>query len=226
MTRILTSWSWTADPEAPLRWPDPERRVVLVEPDLFEGALDARQVHASRIVAQVEGRCAVFVEPTRTPDQLGRTGRILDGIVPALLARTQADLDAGLPDLLAVRGAHRALLLEPTETMSLPLNISDCILDADGHCIGEAVIDWVLVRGTDQPLHPGWVRSIRDECAAAGVPFAFLSWGSWIPTDRQSSDGVPTGWVRAHNRIGCRLDGREHMDSPWGPLGVDDGGGP
>ena len=30
-------------------------------------------------------------------------------------------------------------------------------------------------------MHPDWVRSIRDQCQAAGVPFHFKQWGEWSP---------------------------------------------
>ncbi|MEY2882392.1 MAG: hypothetical protein RL490_116 [Pseudomonadota bacterium] len=30
-----------------------------------------------------------------------------------------------------------------------------------------------------RPAHPDWFRSLRDECAAAGVPFFFKQWGEW-----------------------------------------------
>ena len=32
-----------------------------------------------------------------------------------------------------------------------------------------------------RPMHPEWARSIRDQCAAAGVPFLFKQWGEWAP---------------------------------------------
>jgi len=32
-----------------------------------------------------------------------------------------------------------------------------------------------------RPMHPEWVRSIRDQCQAAGVPFFFKQWGEWSP---------------------------------------------
>src|SRR3546814_16396518 len=33
-------------------------------------------------------------------------------------------------------------------------------------------------------MHPDWARSLRDQCAAAGVPFLFKQWGEWgAPTD-------------------------------------------
>ncbi len=48
-----------------------------------------------------------------------------------------------------------------------------------------AVIDWVIVGGESgpnaRPMHPDWARSLRDHCAAAGVPFLFKQWGEWAP---------------------------------------------
>jgi len=30
-----------------------------------------------------------------------------------------------------------------------------------------------------RPMHPDWVRSLRDQCYAAGIPFFFKGWGDW-----------------------------------------------
>ena len=42
-------------------------------------------------------------------------------------------------------------------------------------------IHWVIVGGESgpraRPMDPAWVRSIRDQCAKAGVPFFFKQWG-------------------------------------------------
>jgi protein gp37 len=42
-------------------------------------------------------------------------------------------------------------------------------------------IDWVIVGGESgphaRPIDPHWVRSIRNDCVAAGVPFFFKQWG-------------------------------------------------
>lgn len=61
--------------------------------------------------------------------------------------------------------------------------------------------DWVITGGeTDQgahkarPANPDWYRSLRDQCAAAGVPFHFKQWGEWQPYMGQ----VPTN----HNPAG------------------------
>lgn len=49
----------------------------------------------------------------------------------------------------------------------------------------EALIDWVVVGGESgpnaRPMHPAWARSIRDQCAAASVPFHFKQHGEWGP---------------------------------------------
>lgn len=48
-------------------------------------------------------------------------------------------------------------------------------------------LDWVIVGGESgagaQPMHPEWVRSLRDQCAAAGKldRFFFKQWGMWAP---------------------------------------------
>ncbi len=52
---------------------------------------------------------------------------------------------------------------------------------------GGGKLDWVIVGGESgrgaRPMHPDWARSIRDQCAAAGVPFFFKQWGEWAPGD-------------------------------------------
>lgn len=68
--------------------------------------------------------------------------------------------------------------------------------------IGEVslALHWVIVGGESgpkaRPMHPDWVRSLRDQCAAAGVPFLFKQWGEWCPRGPESFgypsvDGVP-----------------------------------
>lgn len=46
-------------------------------------------------------------------------------------------------------------------------------------------IHWVIVGGESgsgaRPMHPDWVREIRDQCVAANVPFFFKQWGEYVP---------------------------------------------
>jgi protein gp37 len=46
-------------------------------------------------------------------------------------------------------------------------------------------IDWVIVGGESgpraRPMHPDWVREVRDQCNNAGVAFFFKQWGGIRP---------------------------------------------
>jgi protein gp37 len=59
-------------------------------------------------------------------------------------------------------------------------------------------LNWVICGGETgpgaRPMHPDWVRSLRDQCVAAGVPFFFKSWGEFI---------VPEDGERACRVCGC-----------------------
>lgn len=48
-------------------------------------------------------------------------------------------------------------------------------------------IDWIIAGGESgpkaRPSHPDWFRSLRDQCAAAGVPFFFKQYGEWAQCD-------------------------------------------
>lgn len=48
-------------------------------------------------------------------------------------------------------------------------------------------LNWVIAGGESgpqaRPSHPDWFRSLRDQCAAAGVPFLFKQWGEYHPAE-------------------------------------------
>ncbi|MCH9649544.1 MAG: phage Gp37/Gp68 family protein [Deltaproteobacteria bacterium] len=62
-----------------------------------------------------------------------------------------------------------------------------------GHMIGPDdilpdKIDWVIAGGESgpgaRPMHPDWVRSLRDQCEREHVPFFFKQWGQFCPYDQ------------------------------------------
>ena len=77
-------------------------------------------------------------------------------------------------------------------------------------------VDWVIAGGESgphaRPAHPDWFRSLRDQCAAAGVPFHFKQWGEWAPYDRSRSDGAalatPNALDEPMQHLGKKLAGR------------------
>ncbi|MBF2715689.1 phage Gp37/Gp68 family protein [Agrobacterium vitis] len=56
-------------------------------------------------------------------------------------------------------------------------------------------LDWVVAGGESgrnaRPMHPDWVISLRDQCAAAGVPFLFKQWGEWHTAAYRTTDEEP-----------------------------------
>jgi protein gp37 len=78
-----------------------------------------------------------------------------------------------------------------------PMDPETGTLECCKHCdytgfVSEAAVHLVIVEGESgpdaRPMHPDWVRSIRDQCDAAGVAFHFKQWGEWAPTEDQFID--------------------------------------
>jgi len=77
-------------------------------------------------------------------------------------------------------------------------------------------LDWVIAGGMTgkdaAPLHPDWIRSLRDQCKAADVPFFFKQWGSGeSPLFADWIDGMSAGHFKAK---GSELDGCQWKQFP------------
>lgn len=55
-------------------------------------------------------------------------------------------------------------------------------------------LDWVICGGESgpkaRPMNPDWVRSLRDQCQEASVPFFFKQWGEFISCQQDEWAGV------------------------------------
>lgn len=142
----------------------------------------------------------------------------------------QDEADRDIPKLLATPAAVRFLSIEP---MLGPINLRwqpyahqatgetyRQYLERQGavnHLEALRKIDWVIAGGESgtsaRPMHPEWLRAMRDQCAAAGVPFLFKQWGEWAPADEMASEfqehydvqGLTSG---ASVRVGKKAAGR------------------
>lgn len=111
-----------------------------------------------------------------------------------------------IPDLLATPAAVRWLscepLLGPVDLMS-PFYahstgywMQGFLRDKSEHDdfrYWAEKLDWVVCGGESgkdaRPMHPDWARQLRDQCAAAGVPYFFKQWGEWaVALDRERDD--------------------------------------
>jgi len=122
----------------------------------------------------------------------------LDGEAPAnawigATVVNQAEADRDVPKLLATSAEVRFLSMEP---LLGQVDFAGMWVEHDNPAIHENVLermDWIIVGGESghqaRPMHPDWVRSIRDQCQAAGVPFLFKQWGEFeFSYDRDRDD--------------------------------------
>jgi protein gp37 len=112
---------------------------------------------------------------------------------------TQEEADRDIPKLLQVPARVRFLSMEP---LLGPVNFrwAPYAHEARGQTYREYLesraagvneyealrqIQWIIVGGESgghaRPMRLSWVRSLRDQCAAASVPFFFKQHGEWAP---------------------------------------------
>lgn len=92
-------------------------------------------------------------------------------------------------------------------------------------------LHWIIAGGESGgpavPMHPDWVRSLRDQCAAAQVAFFFKQWGEWLPQAQAAALPAPARAYKGHRfddgtlmlRVGVQdagrmLDGVQHHAFP------------
>lgn len=143
----------------------------------------------------------------------------------------QEEANQRIPHLLAVSAVRRFLSCEPLlasvrldmlQRESLNGTLIDNALtgfrsNGFGGIAGPK-IDWIIAGGESGPkARPpmiGWIRALRDQCWAAGVPFFFKQWGEFAPDDPAAAH---TAMTRVGKKAaGALLDGREWRQFPQG----------
>lgn len=106
-----------------------------------------------------------------------RTGRWSKHVGVLITVCTQPEADRDIPRLLHLKRAFGV----PWVGLSIEPLLNATSLKPEW--LEE--LDWVIVGGESgphaRPMHPDWARHLRDQCAAAGVPFTFKQWGAWKP---------------------------------------------
>jgi len=123
----------------------------------------------------------------------------------------QQEADERIPELLQTPAAVRFISAEPLldeirlgsiwlpESKAWLKALTGRIENCGGSSNLGARINWVIAGGESgpnaRPMHPDWARSLREQCAAAGVPFFFKQWGEWAPSTPEAAAGNPrSGW--------------------------------
>jgi protein gp37 len=165
---------------------------------------------------------AIYNTLTNQSSGLYGSGWPLPNVCIGVTVCNQEEADLKIPILLQIPAAMRFISVEPMlsqidfhffDRPPVP-NCSEqnedgtCgYSDTDPECHqwtcrklpGFNGIGWVICGGETgpgaRPMHPDWVRGVRDQCQDAGGPFFFKQWGEWgpenDPTDRNMF-GLPT----------------------------------
>lgn len=92
--------------------------------------------------------------------------------------------------------------------------------------IGGRLIEWLIAGGESgpnaRPPHPHWFASVRDQCAAADVPFFFKQWGEWAPITPQVEQLFDQKKWSMFEETFVRLDGTTHHRSDSEPYTASD----
>ena len=188
---------------APLYWKKKQRIGVQYMGDLFHEDISDEDLFAVwDIFDQTTHDYLVLTKrPQRMHDFLRALNEQMPNVWLGVSCENQQAADERIPLLLQTPAAVRFVSVEP---MLGPVDLGkscgcgyycDPAEDGYGHHDHpfwtpgrRAPIDWVVCGGESgpgaRPMHPDWVRSSRDQCAEAGVPFLFKQWGEWFPRDQ------------------------------------------
>jgi protein gp37 len=154
--------------------------------DVFEVMADAGQ-HQFQVLTKRPGRMASLLASdwfsgsfTAMSDRAYPSKNVWLGTS----VENQRWADIRIPKLLETPAAVRFLSCEPLlGPVELPTSAMYPIT------VGEESIEpglgWVIAGGESgpgaRPMNPDWVRSLRDQCTSADVPFFFKQWGGRTP---------------------------------------------
>lgn len=247
----------------PLKWKKPRRIFVCSMGDLFHEEVDDGflcRVFDTMLAAKQHIFMILIKRPERMKNFIMRCVHgIPKNIWLGVTAENQQRADERIPILLQIPAAVRFVSVEP---MLGPVDLTEYFseydyrptyeyyreflkmqgIESDGKpALFKSGLDWVICGGETgpkaRPMHPDWVRSLRDQCQDAGVPFFFKSWGEWsadytehdkrgvVAFDGWWSEGWPFGYGLDHpnsievykvgkKRAGRLLDGRTWDEMP------------
>jgi len=210
----------------------PERmRALLTNHEWIEEMYSASTALAHDDACEILGRRGAFDANRRTGTDIRAFDPTfsLSNVWLGVSVEDQATADERIPLLLQTPAAVRWISAEP---LLGPMNLAQ-IRDADvllfplaGEVSGEGRnepmplrnggIDWVVAGGESgpkaRPMHPNWARSLRDQCAAAGVSFLFKQWGEFLPIPDAEDRGLIASGLNpvrsAMMRVGKKTAGR------------------
>lgn len=181
----------------PFHWKKPQTVFVNSMGDLFHKDVpDAFLEEVVRVMGFAHWH--TFIVLTKRPERLkayceDRHG-VPRNIIWGVSCSTQPEANLWIPMLLQT--PHLACRVVSLEPLLGPVDVSQWLgrnILPSQHGLSNWPLDgldWVIVGGESgpgaRPMHPDWVRGLRDQCQSAGVAFFFKQWGEWGPSEYQS----------------------------------------
>lgn len=224
----------------PGKWRKPQRIFVDSMSDLFHPDVPDEFIHEV-FLNMIDNLLHTFIVLTKRPERMAKylknaSKQAVQNIWLGVSVENQKAADERIPLLLQTPAAVRFVSVEP---MLGEIDLGNFLCADYRHklTLGN-YLDWVICGGETgpgaRPMQPDWVRSLRDQCQAANVPFFFKGWGEYLDIDtaiergflssydrkykpyaRISGSAMP--FVRVSKKIAGRLlDGREWNLVPGG----------
>ena len=228
---------------APLKWKDQARVFVCSWSDFFIEDADPWRGEVWQIMRQTPHLTYMLLTKrlenisARLPDDWP-----LKNIWLGVTAENQEQADKRIPTLLKIPAAKRFVSVEPMLEL---IDLKEWVWGNrcpdpqcgdstwDHNCqLGEQKLHWVICGGETgpnaRPMHPEWVRSLRNQCKAAEVSFYFKGWGEWLHEDHSLCPDFHYEDPKVHDwqgigdhsfrvsrkKAGRLLDGREWNEVP------------
>jgi protein gp37 len=236
----------------PLRWKKPRLVFVNSMSDLFHpdvpfdfiddvfAVMDCCPQHTFQILTKRTYRMAQYFDENRAwrvgqlkyaydSSDYDLNGWPLKNVWLGTSCEDQTTAEQRIPYLLQVPAEVRFLSCEP---LLGPIDFINLIKwNKPGIKYHYPKIGWVIVGGESghkaRPMHPDWVRSLRDQCKDAEVPFFFKQWGEWIDNQNMPGELINIDykkhefgngyfqtdmWRVGKKNAGNLLDGVQHLE--------------
>lgn len=257
--------------EKPLKIKKPTMFFVTSMSDLFHPSVNFQFIvelfhimkrcpqHSFQILTKQSGRMREFMNEW-APNPYGHPYEPLPNVWLGVSVEHQ-ETDCRILDLLSIRAAVRFLSCEPLlgpldlqyPKTIWPTGPQMCCSGKDCGCMGMPSepplihgINWVIAGGESgpgaRPMHRDWVRSLRDQCQSARIPFFFKQWGEWVAEGQKSNfiagskvrevknllpDGteyitgvIDPGDISCMLRVGKHLAGRQLDGRTWDEMPI------
>lgn len=224
--------------DQPLKWKRPRRIFVCSMSDIFHANVKKQWIDD---ILEVIAACPqhTFMLLTKRPENMDSKfygfdsdenpvrelggGDYLPNISLGFTAENQEMFDRRIDKAFTVPAGGYFVSLEPL-LGPINLGLPEYQRGYSSHSTRRAFLNHVIVGGESgpnaRPMHPGWVRSIRDQCDEAGVPFLFKQWGEYCAPSQMSKEAKLAWEISDYKKHpGLKWDDRDHDNPKLGRIG-------